>query len=78
MPERLFYYEHLSLGRWWPRTEPQVRSVNGGRQTIRGVIEVDPRHVGLHLNALRARYGRDGHLIYTQGPEHVKKVRSLP
>lgn len=81
MADRLFYYEHQSLGRWWPRTEPrepEVRSVNGGRQVIRGVIEVDTRHFGLTLNALRDRYGRDGRLLYTQGPEHVKKVRSLP
>lgn len=81
MPEQIYYYEHKTLGRWWPRTEPrepEVRSVNGGRQVIRGVIPVDPRHAHYSLNALRDLYSRDGRLIYTQGIEHVEKVRSLP
>lgn len=77
----LFYYEHRSLGRWWPRTEqqePTIRSTEGGRPKIRGVIEVDHRHADLSLNALRDRYSRDGRFIYVMGVEHVKKVMSLP
>ncbi len=81
MAEELWYYEKLTLGRWWPRTEPQppnVRTSEGSRPKIRGVIKVDPRHVDCSLKALRRRYSREGDLIYTQGPEHVKKVMSLP
>jgi len=77
----LWFFEQKSLGRWWPCTAPEPpapKKVDGYRKQIRGVIEVDQLHASYSLNALREIYSRDGRLIYSQGPEHVKKVRSLP
>lgn len=80
MPNTLYYYEHKTIGRWWPRTEhgmPSVRSSESRRRNIRGVIEVDRGHAHYSLNALREIYSIDGTLIYTQGPDHVRKVRGI-
>lgn len=77
MPDPLFFYEHKSLGKWWPRTEPDIpvtRTSEGKVRHIRGVIEVDHRHAHYSLKALRELYSPDGLLIYTQGPEHVRRV----
>lgn len=76
----LWFYEHMSLGKWWPRTSPDapVKRSNEGRiRQIRGVIEVDARHAHLSLNALREIYSRDGRFVGTQGTEHYKRVRGL-
>lgn len=73
----LFFYEHLSLGKWWPRTEsnrPELVTAEKRRATIRGVIEVAPDHRHLDLNALRDLYSREGSLIHTLGPDHLAKV----
>ena len=78
MPDTIYLYEHKSLGKWWPRTEPQppqMRTSEGKRRHIRGVIAVDPGHMDYSLNALREIYSCDGRLIYTQGVEHVRRVR---
>ena len=74
---RLFFYEHLSLGKWWPRTEPTIPdavNVEKRKAKLRGVIEVAPDHRHLDLNALRDLYSRDGALVHTLGPDHVAKV----
>lgn len=74
---RLFFYEHLSLGKWWPRTEPDqpvVVNSEGSRAKIRGVVEVAEDHRHLDLNQLRELYSRDGSLVHTLGPDHVAKV----
>ena len=80
MPDTLYFYEHKTLGRWWPRTEPgmpTLRTSEGRRRNIRGVIEVNSGHARLSLNALRELYSIDGTLIYTQGPDHVRKVKGI-
>lgn len=77
MPD-LYFYEHYSLGRWWPRTEPQqpaTRTSDGHRPRIRGVIKVDQRHAHYSLKALREIYSVDGRFVATQDPEHVRRVR---
>ncbi len=80
MPDTLYFYEHKTLGKWWPRTEPgmpTLRTSEGKKRNVRGIIEVDPRHAHLSLKALFELYSIDGLLVYTQGPEHVRKVRGL-
>ena len=80
MPDTLYFYEHKSFGRWWPRTEPgmpTLRTSEGRRRNIRGVIEVNSGHARLSLNALRELYSTAGTVIYTQGPDHVRKVRGI-
>jgi hypothetical protein len=81
MPDPLFFYEHKSLGKWWPRTEPGIpvtRTSEGKVRHIRGVIEVDPRHAGYTLKSLRELYCPDGLLIHTQGHEHLCRVLGVP
>ena len=75
--ESLFFYENLSLGKWWPRTEPtrpEAVNVEKRRATIRGVIEVAVDHRHLDLKDLRELYSREGSLVHTLGPDHVAKV----
>lgn len=80
MSDTLYFYEHKSFGRWWPRTEPErptLRTTEGRKREIRGVIEVDRGHAHYSLDALRELYSIDGTLIYTQGLDHVRKVRGI-
>jgi hypothetical protein len=74
----LYFYEHMSLGRWWPRTEPQEpqrRTSEGRRVKIRGVIKVDAHFAHLPLGALREVYSIDGRFKGSYGPEHLRRVQ---
>lgn len=76
----LWYWVQRTLGRWYPRTAPDMPppvTSEGWRLVMRGLIKVDAGHTRYSLNALRELYSIDGRLIYTQGPDHVRKIRAL-